>query len=99
MKVLFNEQDMIDAACVFVADKYREPIERLQADLHYEEDEGIRGTVEIVNQARIYDLSEQDLVDGAAMYLASYHAFDPHRLTVELLFDETEGVTAVVEKM
>lgn len=97
MKIVFSEQDVIDAACVFVARTYREPLERLEAELRYEEETGIRGTVETGGERRIYDLSEQDLIDGAAMYLAEYHAFDPQRLSVELLFDESEGVTAVAE--
>lgn len=99
MKIWFSEQDVIDAACVFVAETYRVPIERLQAELRYDEGSGIRGTVEQIGQPRVFDLSEQDLIDGAALYLSSYHAFDPHRLTVELQFDESEGVTAVAEKL
>lgn len=99
MKIVFSERDVIDAACVFVARTYREPIERLEAELRFDEAEGIRGTVEAGGRARSYDLSEQDLIDGAALYLAEYHAFDPHRLTVELMFDESEGITAVAETM
>ncbi|MFC0213046.1 DUF2653 family protein [Paenibacillus chartarius] len=94
---MFDEPDVIDAACVYVAQTYRVPIERLQAELRYEEAFGIRGTVELAGERRMFDLSEQDLIDGAAMYLASYHAFDPHQLSVELLFNEEEGITAVAQ--
>lgn len=98
MKIVFSEQDLIDAACVFVANTYREPIDRLTAELRYDESEGIRGTVESGAERRIYDLSEQDLIDGAAMYLSQYHAlFDPQRLKVELQFNEGEGMQAVAE--
>jgi hypothetical protein len=99
MKIWFAEQDVIDAACVFVAETYRVPIERLQAELRYEEGSGIRGTAELREEHRLFDLSEQDLIDGAALYLSLYHNFDPQRLSVELMFDESEGVTAVAEKL
>lgn len=98
MKIWFAEQDVIDAACVYVAETHRIPIERLQAELRYEEGTGIRGTVEERDHQRTFELSEQDLIDGAAMYLSSYHSFDPYQLTVELMFDESDGVTAVAEK-
>ncbi|KIL41855.1 hypothetical protein SD70_04365 [Gordoniibacillus kamchatkensis] len=99
MKIWFAEQDVIDAACVYVAETYQVPIERLNAELRYDEGIGIRGTVEDREHSRLFDLSERDLVDGAVLYLSNYHSFDPRRLTVELQFDENEGVTAVVEKV
>jgi hypothetical protein len=99
VKIWFAEQDVIDAACVYAADTYDVPIDRLQAELRYEEAGGIRATVELSGERRLFDLSEQDLIDGVALYLATYHAFDPQRLSVELAFDESEGITAAAEKL
>jgi hypothetical protein len=99
MKIWFNEQDVIDAACVFVADRYNEPIDRIQAELRLEEGKGIFATASVRDNGRTYELSEQDLIDGTAIYLAEYHNFDPNRLSVELLFEEETGITAVIEKL
>ncbi len=42
-------------------------------------------------------LSEQDIIDGAAIYLDQYHNFDPGTLSIELLFEEKQGISAVIE--
>jgi hypothetical protein len=43
-------------------------------------------------------LSEQDIIDAAAIYLDEYHNFDPIQLSIELKYEEEKGVSAVIDK-
>jgi hypothetical protein len=98
MKILFNEQDLIDSACVFIADKYNEDIEYLEAELYYEAGRGISATTTLKNDHKTYRLTEEELIDASAVYLDLHHNFEPNDLSIELLFDEKEGISAMIEK-
>jgi hypothetical protein len=97
MKIVFNEQDIIDSACVFGAYKYNEVIEDIKAELHHEEGKGISATLNIQKNQKAYQLSEQDIIDAAAIYLDEYHQFDPNQLLIQLLFKEEKGFSAEIE--
>jgi hypothetical protein len=97
MKLLFNEQDLIDSACVFVAIEYNEEIQDIEGMLHYDEEKGISAATTVRKDRKTYTLSEKDLIDAAAVYLNEYHNFDPDRLLIELTFEEDEGISAVIE--
>ncbi|NHN35307.1 DUF2653 family protein [Paenibacillus agricola] len=97
MKIWFNEQDIIDSACVFGAHTYNEDIQDIKAELHHEEGKGISATLKIQKDQRTYELSEQDIIDASAIYLEEYHKFDPNQLLIQLLFEETNGFSAEIE--
>ncbi|BCJ87102.1 DUF2653 family protein [Effusibacillus dendaii] len=99
MKILFDEQDLIDSVCVLTAMRHNRPVESLQAELFYEEQKGFSALVTAQNGLYRYDLTEQDLIDSVAVYLSEYHQFDPQKLTVELLFEENNGFSAYVNRM
>jgi hypothetical protein len=98
MKILFNEQDVIDSACLFIANKYNEDVQDIEAELHHEEDRGISAVTTVKKDRKTYTLSEQDIIDAAAIYLEDYHNFDPVQLSVELTYNEDKGISAVIAK-
>ncbi|WP_018130269.1 DUF2653 family protein [Effusibacillus pohliae] len=97
MKLCFNEQDLIDSVCVFTAWRYEKRPEQVQAELFYEEGKGFSATASVDNGLYKYPISEQDLIDGVAIYLRDYHNFDPQRLLIELFFEEGKGFSAEIE--
>jgi hypothetical protein len=99
MKIVFNEQDLVDAACVFAADRYNELIQELQAEIKHENENGIIAVVNMQNGREVYHLTEQDLIDGSAIYLERYHNFKADQLSIELLLEPDQGFSAVIEKM
>ncbi|WP_240418583.1 DUF2653 family protein [Paenibacillus periandrae] len=99
MKIIFNEQDLIDSTCVFGAITYHEVIENIQAELHHEEGKGITATLHTSNNQKNYQLSEQDIIDGAALYLEEYHHFDPNQLVIQLFYEEETGFAAEIENL
>jgi hypothetical protein len=98
MKILFNEQDLIDSACVFTSNRYNEDIEDIEAELFQQEDKGISAVTTIKNDRKTYSLSEQDLIDAIAIYLDEYYNFDPTQLSIELIYEEDKGISAVIDK-
>jgi hypothetical protein len=98
MKILFNEQDLIDSACVFIANRYNEDLQDIQAELYHEEEMGISAVTTVKNDRKTYTLSEQDIIDATATYLDAYHTFDPIQLSIELIYEENKGISAVIDK-
>lgn len=99
MKLFLEEQDLIDAVCVFVAQTHQIQPERVQVELFYEEGRGFSARAESGNGMLHYALTEQDLIDAVAVYLRDYHNFDPQRLSIELFFEEEKGFWAIVDRM
>lgn len=97
MKLFFEEQDLIDAVCVYTASKNRLQPENVQAELLFEEQRGFSAEATSGNGMLHYHLSEQDLIDAVAVYLSEYHRFDPIRLKVELFFEPAKGFWAIIE--
>ncbi|MEK3723364.1 DUF2653 family protein [Paenibacillus sp. FSL H8-0034] len=97
MKIIFNEQDLIDSTCVFGASTYKEVIEDIQAELHHEEGKGITATLHAPTNQKTYQLSEQDIIEAAAIYLEAYHHFDPNQLWIQLFYEEGTGFSAEIE--
>lgn len=98
MKLFFTEQDLIDAVCVFSAQRWNKEPQQIEAELFVEEEKGFSAIASVQNGLYKYPLTEQDLIDSVAVYLRDYHNFDPNRLFIELLFDEAKGFSAAIEQ-
>jgi hypothetical protein len=96
MKILFNEQDMIDSVCVFAASRHQQQPEHFGAELFYEEHKGFSAETTVQHGYIKYNFTEQDIIDGIAMYLRDTHNFDPYRLSIELFFEEGKGFSAEI---
>jgi hypothetical protein len=98
MKLLFNEEDLTDSVCVFAALQYDKDLEQIEAELFHDTEKGFSAAASVDNGQYKYPLSEQDIIDGVAIYLRDYHNFDPKRLVIELFFDEGQGYSAEIEQ-
>jgi hypothetical protein len=92
MKLHFNEQDVVDACCVFVAQRYNGRPEDVDVDLQF--NPASKFAAEARKGSENIHLTEQDMVDGIATYLAEYHNFIPGQLQVDLQFNEGTGIEA-----
>jgi hypothetical protein len=97
MKLLFNEQDVIDACCVFAAQRIDGHPEDVDVDLQFNPATGFAANARDVRRGfqTIY-LTEQNIIDGIAVYLADYHNFIPENLKVDLQFNKETGIEAVI---
>lgn len=105
MKILFEEQDLINAIAVFAAIEYNHGEFEgcnpgaVTVKLEYDEHKGIHAHVTKPFRQVIH-LSDQDIMVAMATYLEIYHTFNPAVLVHEVTYfhDENkyEGVSSVI---
>ncbi|WP_379970631.1 DUF2653 family protein [Ectobacillus sp. sgz5001026] len=92
MKLYFEEQDVIDAVCVYEASLHSYRPEQIDVDLQFDQERKFHASARL--PYRTVDLNEQDLIDAIAVYLRDYHNFIPDRLSIDLQFEQSTGVSA-----
>ncbi|PGA19461.1 hypothetical protein COL65_08190 [Priestia aryabhattai] len=95
MEVLFNEQDIVDSVCIYIALKERIEPEQVEVDLELHPSRGI--TASTLALGHIARLHEQDIIGAVAVYLQDYHQFVENHLQVNLAFSEKNGLTASIQ--
>jgi hypothetical protein len=93
MKILFDEQDLMDSVHVFIAAKHNrgyvegsEPHHVKDVRLFFHEQTGFTASGSI--HGFPYSLSQQEVIDAVALYLSSYYSFAADRLLINLSWDE-----------
>lgn len=88
-----DEQNIINAICIDVANKYRVMPEDVEAELMYEDDKGF--SAEAWANGRHFPYSEAGLVGAIRQWLADEFGEDPYALSVRLELND-EGIAAIV---
>ncbi|GGJ10851.1 hypothetical protein GCM10010885_20110 [Alicyclobacillus cellulosilyticus] len=96
MRIFLDEQDVIDACCVYVAEPNGRSPEDVEVDLQYRVGEGVFASARFRFGWAEHRLSEQDIRDAVVYYLANYHNFVPEQLLVDVQFSPQTGVAADV---
>jgi hypothetical protein len=95
MRIIFDEQDLADSVCVWMAAiGYASEPECATAELRRSADGEIYAIADGNLTARGIYVTDDDIVDGITIYLEDFYNFDPELLTIELYFDEDEGFGA-----
>lgn len=103
MRLILNEQDIIDSVCVYIAVKENDDV--INEDIAPEDVQGVELTHDsgqFFARGRIYGehhrLHEQQIINAIAVFLRVYHSFDEGRLNIKLLFENEEfGADVIVE--
>jgi hypothetical protein len=94
MKLILNEQEVIDGVCVFVAEYFGCEPQQVEVDLHFRNGRfSANGETVFGDTLR---MNQQDIIDGIAMFLKEYHHFNPDFMSVQLNFHEGQGIWAEV---
>lgn len=101
MKILFDQQDMIDSICVLVAAEYNDgDVEGSEPNLVKHTDLFHDGNVFIAKayiHGTAHILDQQKIVDAVSLYLSAYYSFAVDRLAINLQYDEvTKGFGAEI---
>ncbi|MEK5036198.1 DUF2653 family protein [Paenibacillus sp. FSL R7-0302] len=97
MKLLFDNQDVTDAICVYIADQYEGGIPEMVDDVRlcYTPSIGFTAIGEIYGEYN--NLTEQDMIDAISTYLQIHHCFIPDCILVNLQYhSEIQGFGAEI---
>jgi hypothetical protein len=88
MRIILDQQDLIDAVCVMIATRANgnvvtgsEPEFVRDAVLHY--NDGVFWATGYI-YGDFYRLNQEDLKNAVAVYLRAYHSFDEDRMLINL---------------
>ncbi|MGZ6505353.1 MAG: DUF2653 family protein, partial [Tumebacillaceae bacterium] len=98
VRLNFNEQDLVDSVCVFAAQRFNVNPQNLMVELFFNPQMGFSATAATRDNYHRFQLNEQDLIDAVAIFLSEQHRFDPHRLAIELFYEEGHGFSAVIDR-
>ncbi|MGE8206465.1 YxcD family protein [Heyndrickxia sp. NPDC080065] len=93
-KTAIFEQDIVNAVCIYVADKYYVQPEEVSVELIFDDESGFSAEIEIND--RLQKLTELNLIEALRHWLDSEHGLDPMAVGLELELDEQEGIIAYV---
>ncbi|MBU8845745.1 YxcD family protein [Alkalihalobacillus gibsonii] len=95
MRLILNEQEIVDGICVYVANGeniYPEDVE--VKELSYNKHMGFLAEAKFGRHHT--QLVSDDISEGIIQFLEEYHNFNPDLMVVELKYDETLGFYAEV---
>lgn len=88
-----NEQDVVNAICLYIADKKQVKPEEVEVELMYDDDYGF--SAETFVQGRKQILVKQNMIEALRMWLDQVLGRDPFS-GIELVLDDDEGIIALI---
>ncbi|MCY7911178.1 YxcD family protein [Bacillus inaquosorum] len=98
MRLLLNEQEVIDGICVGIAKRYVEEPENVDVgSVTYSRSEGFTAKVSCNGTFGLMELvTQREIEEGIKQFLHDYHCFRPDLIELELKFHNKDGVFAEV---
>ncbi|MBU5210182.1 YxcD family protein [Heyndrickxia oleronia] len=93
-KTAIYEQDIINAICIYIADKNYIHPEEVSVELVFDDDTGFGAEVELND--RLHQLNEVKLIEALRHWLDTEHGVDPMAVALELELNDEEGIIAYV---
>lgn len=93
-RLILSEQDVVNAVCVYIAQKKQVRPEEVIVELIYDDDHGGFSAETYVN-GRQQILITPNLIEAIRLYLGEYLNEDPHS-GIELVLDDDEGIMAKI---
>jgi hypothetical protein len=91
-KVMISEQDIINAICVYTAQKRQIRPEEVEVELMYDDDHGFSAEVYVDDRKQI--LITLNIIEALRLWLAEYMNRDPY-VGIKLVLDDEQGIIAV----
>ncbi|MFS0781778.1 DUF2653 family protein [Bacillus sp. 1P06AnD] len=95
-KLILSEQDVINAICLFSADRKRMNPEEIEVELQYD-DESYGFSAEVFFEGRNQILAHRDMIDAIRFYIQHEMGGNPYA-GVELILDDEEGILAYINQ-
>lgn len=88
-----DEQDIVNAICIYIADKKQVAPEEVEVELMYDDDYGF--SAETYVNGRKQMLVKQNMIEALRMWLDQVLGRDPFS-GIELVLDDEEGIIALI---
>jgi hypothetical protein len=92
--IKIEEQEIINAICVFVANHKRISAEAVLVELVFEDETGFSAEVEVNGNQEI--VTEPKLVEALRNWLDSEYRMDPFSVSIQLDLHDGEGIVAYI---
>lgn len=95
MKLVLNEQEIVDATCEYMSKKYSiDPISVDVDEMDFNEQE--KFFAEVSHKEKSYDLDEQTMANAIKDFLYKHYNFIPDLLKVKFDYKDERGFSAKV---
>ncbi|PLR91130.1 YxcD family protein [Bacillus sp. T33-2] len=94
VKRKISEQDIVDAICLYTADKRQISPHAVEVELLYDDDYGFSAETFIEGRKQI--LITQNIIEAIRLWLDQVLNEDPFS-GIELLLDDSEGIIALIK--
>lgn len=91
-EIIVGEQDLVNAICVYTADRKGIKPEDVQAELIYDDDYGFSAEVYAAGRKQVYIAS--NIIEALRFWLEHEQGADPYAASLRLEMDEQLGIIA-----
>jgi hypothetical protein len=88
-----DEQDVVNAICLYIADKKQVTPEEVEVELMFDDDYGFSAETYVNGRKQI--LVKQNMIEALRMWLDQALGRDPFS-GIELILDDEEGIIALI---
>ena len=96
-KLMIPEQDIINAICLYYARKKYVLPEDVEAELFYDDEEAQPFSAEASVNGQQQVFMTSDIIAALRLWIEEYLNRDPFATSIELQFDEKEGIVAAID--
>lgn len=94
-KIIMYEQDIVNALCIYFAEKKNVAPNDVEIELMYDDDNGFSAESHALGKLEI--LTTFNMIEAIRYWLETEKAVDPFAARIELVLDENEGIIALVK--
>ncbi|WP_071459784.1 DUF2653 family protein [Bacillus massilinigeriensis] len=92
-QLIISEQDIVNALCLYTADKKQVNLEEVGVELMFDDDYGFSAETHVGGRSQI--LISQNIIEALRMWLDLELRMDPYS-GIQLVLDEDEGIIAKI---
>lgn len=90
--VKLSEQDIVNAICLYIADKKQVNPGEVEVELMWDEDYGFSAEIFVMQRQQV--LIEANMIEAIRFWLHDQMRLDPFGAALELVLSDEEGITA-----
>lgn len=94
-KIVVAEQDIINALCLYIADKKQVTPHQVEIELMFDDDYGFSAESYVHGRKQI--LITANIIEALRSWLYSEMGIDPFAARIQLVLDDDQGIIAIVE--